>query len=155
MPTRSPTDNSVNTLFYISSLSPQDRDAEGITLLEGQLMKSGIDFEKITSARKLAATEFTINKELGYITLQRKLQNDEALAVAFEYTYNGRVYGGRVDGRFSGLAETDVVFLKLLRPRKISVKDSKGAIIPLGIWWWKTFITWTWPNSRAMGFSYA
>jgi cell surface protein SprA len=53
---------------------------------------NGTDFEKITSSRKLAPSEYTFNKELGYISLQRKLQNDEAVAVAFEYTYNGRVY---------------------------------------------------------------
>ena len=58
--------------------------------LETKGLADGTDYEKITSARKLAPTEFTVHPQLGYITLTRKLQNDEALAVAYEYTYNGR-----------------------------------------------------------------
>ena len=92
---------------------------------------AGTDFERITSARKLSATAFTIHKQLGYITLQRKLQNDEALAVAFEYTYNGRVYKvGELTEDYSSLADREVIFLKLLRPRKINIKDRAGKIIP-------------------------
>jgi cell surface protein SprA len=49
------------------------------------------DYEKITSARKLAPTEYTVHPQLGYITLTRKLQNDEALAVAYEYSYMAEV----------------------------------------------------------------
>ncbi|MEQ8424390.1 MAG: cell surface protein SprA, partial [Cyclobacteriaceae bacterium] len=81
----SPTDNKANNLFSllggISANSDQINEA-----LEGLQLVNGTDFEKITSARKLSPTEFTFNNQLGYITLQRKLQNDEALAVAFEYT---------------------------------------------------------------------
>ena len=130
---RSPTSNQNNELYdYLSSLLPADRNAESITaLLEGQMMVSGTDFEKVTSARKLNPTEYSVNKQLGYISLQRKLQNDEALAVAFEYTYNGRVYKvGELSEDYSNLEETDVIFLKLLRPRKISIKDKDGRIIP-------------------------
>src|SRR5690606_37622126 len=50
---------------------------------------NGTDFEKITGARKLSPTEYTFHQQLGYITLTRKLQNDEALAVSYEYTVNG------------------------------------------------------------------
>jgi len=92
---------------------------------------NGLDFEKITSARKLSATEFSYHKELGYITLQRKLQNDEALAVAFEYTYNGRAYKvGELTEDYSNKPDNQVVFLKLLRPRKVSVKDQFNRILP-------------------------
>ncbi len=91
----------------------------------------GTDYEKITSARKLATTEFTLNAQLGYVTLQRKLQNDEALAVAFEYTYNGQVYKvGELTEDYSSKATTDVIYLKLLRPRSINIKNAAGQIIP-------------------------
>jgi len=91
----------------------------------------GTDFERITSVRKLAATEFSVNKELGYITLQRKLQNDEALAVAYEYTYNGQVYKvGELSEDYSSLSDADAIFLKMLRPRKINIKDKSGSIFP-------------------------
>ncbi|MEJ0054841.1 MAG: cell surface protein SprA [Bacteroidota bacterium] len=94
----SPTNNDNNGLLKrLQGLA--DKSSDGIN---GQLEHlyddrgfpyvNGTDFEKITSARKLALTEFTYHKELGYITLQRKLQNDEAIGVAFQYTYNGRAY---------------------------------------------------------------
>ena len=134
VPDGSPTDNHNNGLYGLVSRGPAGSD--GINqVLEGLFgsnpFVNGTDFEKITSARKLATTEFTFHKELGYITLQRKLQNDEAVAVAFEYTYNGRVYKvGELTEDYSNKAEKDVVFLKMLRPRKIAVKDNFGKILP-------------------------
>ncbi len=133
-PDKSPTFNNNNDLYAkVSKLNPS---SDGINqelenLFAPNPFVNGTDFEKITSARKLATTEFSYNKELGYITLQRKLQNDEALAVAYEYTYNGRVYKvGELTEDYSNKGEKDVVFLKLLRPRKIAVKDERGAILP-------------------------
>lgn len=125
-----PTANVANTLF--DKLSTISANSDGINqALEGLGLVNGTDFEKITSARKLAPTEFTFNRELGYITLQRKLQNDEALAVAYEYTYNGRVYKvGELTEDYSNKPEDEVVYLKLLRPRKISIKDQAGRVIP-------------------------
>jgi cell surface protein SprA len=127
---RSPTNNGANNLF--NQLGTVSAESDGINqALEGLGYVNGIDFEKITSARKLAPTEFSFNKELGYLTLQRKLQNDEALAIAFEYTYNGRVYKvGELTEDYSNKPESQVVYLKLLRPRKISIKDSQGKILP-------------------------
>ena len=127
---RSPTSNAANNLF--DKLGTISANSDGINqALEGLGMVNGTDFEKITSARKLSPTEFTFNKELGYLTLQRKLQNDEALAIAFEYTYNGRVYKvGELTEEYANKPEDEVVYLKMLRPRKISIKDSQGKIYP-------------------------
>jgi len=33
-----------------------------------------------------------VNKQLGYISLSQRLNNDEVLAVAYQYTYEGNVY---------------------------------------------------------------
>ena len=85
-----PNANAANSLFAdVEALG--NRDSDGInTALENLYgsgtMVNGTDFEKITGARKLATTEYTFHQQLGYITLTRKLQNDEALAVAYEYT---------------------------------------------------------------------
>jgi len=127
---RSPTSNTANNLP--DKLSTISASSDGINqALEGLGLVNGTDFEKITSARKLSPTEFTFNKELGYITLQRKLQNDEALAIAFEYTYNGRVYKvGELTEEYANKPENEVLYLKMLRPRKISIKDQQGKILP-------------------------
>jgi cell surface protein SprA len=126
-----PASNSANNLF--KELPPSSETTNIVNELQASplLLTSGTDFEKINSARKLAATEYTFNPQLGYLTLQRKLQNDEALAVAFEYTYNGSVYKvGELTEDYSSKKTTEVIYLKLLRPRSINIKNSAGQIIP-------------------------
>lgn len=74
----------------------------------------GEDYVKIESARRLEPTEYTYSKQLGYISLRRTLSSDEVLAVAYEYTYNGKVYQV---GEFStdGIEPPNVLTLKLLK----------------------------------------
>ena len=50
----------------------------------------GEDFEKLESARLLSSTEYTLNAALGYISLKSALNQDEVLAVAYEYTTAAR-----------------------------------------------------------------
>ncbi|ELR69727.1 hypothetical protein C900_04704 [Fulvivirga imtechensis AK7] len=124
-------DNNANDLFT-THLNSINRSAEEINnALQQKGFENGLDFEKITSARKLAANEFIVNTKLGYISLFRKLQNDEALAVAYEYTYNGQRYKvGELAEDYTKLSEEKVIFLKLLRPRKINITDQQGNPVP-------------------------
>ena len=56
-------------------------------------VNEGFDYGKLESARKLQeGQEYFLNTELGYISLNQRLQNDEVLAVAFQYTIGGQVY---------------------------------------------------------------
>ncbi|HEX9980397.1 MAG TPA: cell surface protein SprA, partial [Flavobacterium sp.] len=52
----------------------------------------GRDYSKLENARKLLANEYTFHPQLGYISLQQRLANDEVLAVAYQYTIGDRVY---------------------------------------------------------------
>jgi len=52
----------------------------------------GADYSKLENARKLTANEYTLNTQLGYISLQQRLSNDEVLAVAYQYTIGDQVY---------------------------------------------------------------
>ena len=52
----------------------------------------GRDFVKLENARKLTPNEYKFHPQLGYITLQQALNNDEVLGVAYEYTIGGKVY---------------------------------------------------------------
>lgn len=52
----------------------------------------GRDFVKLENARKLNENEFKFHPQLGYISLQQQLSNDEILAVAYEYTIGDKVY---------------------------------------------------------------
>ena len=86
-------DNHANSL-YETVIGTAFRDlAQTSTALDGlNGMEGGSDFEKIESARLLTSSEYTLNSSLGFISLKSALNQDEVLAVAYEYTYNGRVY---------------------------------------------------------------
>ena len=55
-------------------------------------VSEGIDYAVLESARKLKPQEFTFHPQLGYISLNQRLSNDEILGIAFQYTYFGKVY---------------------------------------------------------------
>ncbi|MDP4282265.1 MAG: cell surface protein SprA, partial [Bacteroidota bacterium] len=50
---------------------------------------AGQDFEKVESARKLLASEYSFNSKLGFISLNTALNSDQVLAVAFQYQLLG------------------------------------------------------------------
>lgn len=52
----------------------------------------GSDYEKLSSARLLNSSEYSVNTALGYISLKTSLQTDQVLAVAYEYTYGGQTF---------------------------------------------------------------
>ena len=55
-------------------------------------VSEGQDYSKLENARKLTTNEYTYHPQLGYISLQQRLSNDEILAVAYEYTIGDQVY---------------------------------------------------------------
>ena len=55
-------------------------------------VSEGTDYSKLENARKLSTNEYTFHPQLGYISLQQRLANDEVLAVAYQYTIGAAVY---------------------------------------------------------------
>ena len=90
-------DNRANKLYASIKDQPQIRDIQQVNAyLQTQSTIWGItggeDYEKIESARLLSSNEYTLNTALGFISLKSALNQDEVLAVAYEYTYAGQVY---------------------------------------------------------------
>lgn len=114
-------DNEANALYQWASSQPLVRGfANAVTALSAQIATPGpfqqaIHYEKVENARKLTEQEYSYNAQLGYISLNLPLNNDEVLAVAYEYTYRGETYQV---GEFStdGIAGQQALMLKLLRP---------------------------------------
>ncbi len=52
----------------------------------------GFDYAILENSRKLNTTEYNLNTQLGYISLNQRLNNDEVLAVAYQYTVGGQVF---------------------------------------------------------------
>ncbi len=84
------------TIGGTSVLTDEIRDIatiqNGFGVVSGSVSQ-GFDYAYIENARKLEENrDFQLNTQLGYISLNQKLSNDEVLAVAFQYTFAGEVY---------------------------------------------------------------
>jgi cell surface protein SprA len=112
-------DNNVNGLYSTLTSSPSFRNSSTVqSALTGAGFAPVQDFEK-TFARKLQSTDYYYNPQIGFLSLNQPLQPDEVLGVAFQYSFNGRVFQV---GEFSQDVPPDttgatqkVLFLKLLK----------------------------------------
>lgn len=120
-----PSDNSANTLYN------RVKDNTGVRSLGTALDKvyaefpdfeQTVDFDILNLARQLKNTEFTFHPQLGYISLNQPLNNDEILAVAFEYTYNGQTYQVGEFSRDIPPGNQQLLFLKMLKGNTIRTK---------------------------------
>ena len=121
-------DNHSNTLYDWATTNPETRSIQTIGQVAEVLMEGGNEYEKLESARLLMSSEYTLNASLGYISLKQALNQDEVLAVAYEYTANGQVYQV---GEFStdnndATRAPNCLFLKLLKSTANS-PEKKGA----------------------------
>lgn len=114
--------NTVNGLYGTLISDPSSRRSVTVTSKLTSLgLKPVQDFEK-TFARKLGPNDYYFNSQVGFISLNQPLQPDEVLGVAFQYTYNGKIFQV---GEFSQDVPPDttaiiagnpkVLFLKLLK----------------------------------------
>ncbi len=110
-------------------------------------MQEGRDYSLLQNARKLQANEFTLNPQLGFISLNRRLNDGEVLAVAYEYTVAGNVRdatGAAIDqnsfkvGEFSndGIQAPNNLAVKLLRSQILTTKrdDRNGGLEQFPTW---------------------
>ena len=99
----------------------------------GLPVSEGVDYVTLESARKLTeGTEYTLHPQLGYISLNQRLNNDEILAVAFQFTVGGEVYQV---GEFAndGVEATDITTdtngnITALNNQNLVVKMLKSSI---------------------------
>ena len=121
--------NNANGIYQWASVDePNVRTfVNAVSSLSSQITQPGpfeqaVNYEKVENARKLTEQEFTYNAQLGFISLNLPLNNDEVLAVAYEYTYRGETYQ---IGEFStdGIDGQDALLLKLLKPTITNPKN--------------------------------
>ncbi|MBC2838781.1 cell surface protein SprA [Robiginitalea sp. SC105] len=120
-------------------LTPDIRDIatvdDGFQVPGGYAVNQGFDYAILENARKLEqGRDYAFNSQLGYISLNQRLSNDEVLAVAFQYTNNGQVYqvgefanGGLDATTVSPGAQVEInnntLVLKLLKSNITNVSD--------------------------------
>ena len=119
-----PSNNANNLYSTMAGTYSAIRDFDQINNVMSNVdgMNGGLDYEKLSNARLLSSNEYTLNRELGFISLKTALRADEVLAVAYEFTYGGQTFQV---GEFSNdINESkSTLFVKLLKPNACSPKN--------------------------------
>ena len=101
----------------------------------GYTPNQGFDYAILENARKLEQSrDYEFNSQLGYLSLNQRLSNDEVLAVAFQYTFRGEVFqvgefanGGldatTVSTGANPVIENNTLVLKLLKSNITNISD--------------------------------
>jgi cell surface protein SprA len=109
-------DNKHNTLYSQLTQNTSIRNyVNASNVLNSQFqMIQAVEYEKLENARMLTENEYSYNSILGFLSLNQSLNNDEVLAVAYQYTFQGKTYQV---GEFStdGIAGQSALYLKLLK----------------------------------------
>ncbi len=118
--------NNINGLYKeLTTRYPDVRDIarlnEALKPLSMRDFIAGRDYEKMENARRLDSTEYTVNRQLGYISLNMALNADEILAVAYQYTSSGETFQV---GEFStdGIEAPKTLILKMLKGTNLNPK---------------------------------
>nr|WP_240751425.1 cell surface protein SprA [Allomuricauda onchidii] len=103
--------------------------------IPGYQVNQGFDYAILENARKLEiGRDYQFDSQLGYISLNQRLSNDEVLGVAFQYTIDGQVFqvgefanGGidatTISGGVNPIIENNTLILKLLKSNITNVED--------------------------------
>lgn len=117
-------DNSANNIYETMLNQASVRGfINASSILNGMGLSSRRDFEKVESAKRLTKDQdYTLNPQLGYVSLNQELNPNEVLAVAFQYTYQGKTYQV---GEFSTdvTAGQNALYLKMLKSSEINTQS--------------------------------
>jgi cell surface protein SprA len=81
---------------------------------------NGVDYEIIENARLLTEREYSVNRDLGFISLNFSLQPDQVLAVAYTLSANGEQIEVGERSNASGIAAPKTLVLKMLKSSRKS-----------------------------------
>lgn len=113
-----PVDNLNNGLYKKATTDPDLRQVDKTTFAidNGYKLNRGTDYDILRGAKRLSEREYKFNPQLGYVSLVGRLQNDEILAVAYEYTINGRKYKvGELTEDYQARRDDEILVLKMLK----------------------------------------
>ena len=128
--------SNIGSNFLNSSIRDVSTASNGFNITG---MAEGVDFAKLENARKLTSSEYTFHPQLGYISLNQRLANDEVLAVAYQYTIGDQVYQvgefgtDGVDATnvsSGGIPNSQALILKLLKSNLTVSEYQIGGVDP-------------------------
>lgn len=113
-------DNNANDLYSYLQANPEKRTIDKVVsaLQDGSLgynFQQVKDFEKVR-ARKLSPSEYSVNNQLGFVSLRVNVQPDQVVGVAFEYEYNGKTFSvGELSNQTPQGDSLKVLYVKMLK----------------------------------------
>lgn len=117
---RDPSKNSNDLYRLITHAQTRDHSSADAAM-KALGFRADRDFALIENAKLLDQSEYHLNTQLGYISLNRPLRDDQVLAVSFQYVLNGAVYQV---GEFAADRDApDNLVVKLLKSSGINVSD--------------------------------
>ncbi|MGG8496354.1 cell surface protein SprA [Tenacibaculum sp. TC6] len=139
--------NGVNKLDQLLTQNGEIRNVatiqNGFTNVGVTGVTQGTDFSYLQNARKLQENEYKLHPQLGFISLNRRLNDGEVLAVAYEYTVVGATQGGGPSsetvfkvGEFSndGVIAPANLVVKLLRSEILTTVRPADKTKPFPTW---------------------
>ena len=119
-------DNRANDLLTLINPSSVRSINSVTSYMQGVGMVGGTDYEKVESARLLPSNEYTFNAQLGFITLNQPLSNDQVLAVAYQYQVVGDTNVYQVgELTTDGVNDPNTLIVKLI---KGTSTDTRGPL---------------------------
>lgn len=114
--------NNANSLYTtIVQQYTGARDINSVNQAIGSVLDNSMDYEKVESARLLDPSEYTLNTQLGYVSLKTQLQADEVLGVAYSFTYtDGQTYQVGEFSTDNPGAVNSCLYVKLLKGTSMS-----------------------------------
>lgn len=128
-------DNAANNIY--AQISADAAFSEKTTvdqkLIDDLGMENGTDFIKVENMRKLNSNEFKFHTQLGYVTLNSALQQNQVLFVSYEYRLGSEVYQvgdfTQDPGKQANDLNSNVLFLKMLKPDQVKPR-ANGMAFP-------------------------
>ncbi len=119
--------SNIDTSKVLRDIPTASTEMTKVDIGEGNMVPS-IDYEILNNAKLLKESEYTLNSELGYISLKSSVSSDNIIAVAYEYTQGGKVYRvGELTTSTTDTASTSTknLFVKLIKGSLPSPRNKK------------------------------
>ena len=131
--------NGSNNLLQMVNLDAV-RSINSVTgYMQGLGFTNGVDYEKVESARLLTSSEYTFNSQLGFISLNQPLSNDQVLAVAFQYQVIGDTTVYQVgELTTDGVNDPNTLVVKLLKSTAINTHGPLWRLMMKNVYFLKS-----------------
>ncbi len=121
-PVAAPSNNANNLLADQQMVNAIRNISQVNSTLSARGFTSGTDYENVENARRLRENEYTYNSSLGFISLNRTMNPDQVLAVAFQYTIIGDTATYQVGEFSNNVAAPNGLVVKMLKSTAIDTR---------------------------------